>query len=395
MQPGRERISAFVISYNRAELLGTCLRALRFADELIVIDKSSSDQAPAVAAGLADRVITVPWSPTVEETRAFALSQCAHDWILFLDDDECLSPEAAQFIQTELQAPRADIYALPLRHYILGEHNERAYYWPEHHVRCFRRGTLQFTATVHAGIVLHSERVMRVPPDEGICIHHLSHPDVTSWIERTNRYTSRQDRSRVEDADPDLIRFAHARIDHWVDRTRDTSADGYPAAVAVLRSVYDLVDRLKSWEEARGQDGAARFREICRQLDFGEPVAICADHLMPSLPTSLYLERRRREHTVLAVALAERDQQLAETTAKLGERSAELAERAAELTARTAEMSARTAELTMLRADSEAKAASAHAEITILTAELALARGSMRIFLRSYLPRLRRHLLGE
>src|SRR3954453_8011842 len=131
MQTSREKISAFVISYNRAELLGSCLRALRFADELIVIDKSSSDHAPAIAAALADRVITVPWSPTVEETRAFALSQCAHDWILFLDDDECLSPEAAQFVRTELQAPRADIYALPLRHYILGEHDERAYYWPE------------------------------------------------------------------------------------------------------------------------------------------------------------------------------------------------------------------------------------------------------------------------
>ena len=101
----REKLSAVVVAYNRAPLIGTCLRALAFADEVIVVDKSSTDDTPAIAARYADRVITVPWSPTVEETRAFAVAQCAHDWIICLDDDECLSPEAIRFIQAELAAP--------------------------------------------------------------------------------------------------------------------------------------------------------------------------------------------------------------------------------------------------------------------------------------------------
>jgi len=263
----RQKLSAFVVSYNRADLLGTCLRALRFADELIVVDKSSTDASRAVAAQIADKVLTVPWSPTVEETREFALSQCTHDWVLFMDDDECLSHEAARFIESELAAPRADVYALPLRHYILGTHDERAYYWPEHHVRCFRRGAVEFTATVHAGITARSDRVMRVSPDAGACIHHLSHADVASWIERTNRYTSRPDRARVAPEDTDLAAFAHGRIDHWLSRTQDSSPGGYPAAVALLRAVYDMVDRLKTWEQDRGEDGAELFREICSALD--------------------------------------------------------------------------------------------------------------------------------
>jgi Glycosyl transferase family 2 len=263
----RPKLSAFVIAYNRAPLIGTCLRALSFADEIIVVDKSSADDTVQVATPLADTVVTVPWSPTVEETRPFALSLCRHDWILFLDDDECLSPEAACFLRNEMEAPRADIYALPLRHYVLGQHDERAYYWPEHHVRCFRRGSVAFHPTVHAGIELKSDRVMKVAPDAGACIHHLSHPDVASWIERTNRYTSRPDRRRTEADSEDLVAFAHDRINHWISRTRDDAPDGYPAAVALLRSIYDMVDRLKAWEEARGQDGDAMFREACERLD--------------------------------------------------------------------------------------------------------------------------------
>jgi hypothetical protein len=73
---GSERISGFVIAYNRARLLATCLRSLRFVDELIVIDKSSTDDTPRITRRYADRVIRVPWSPTVEETRSLALEQC-------------------------------------------------------------------------------------------------------------------------------------------------------------------------------------------------------------------------------------------------------------------------------------------------------------------------------
>lgn len=261
------KISAFVISYNRANILGTCLRALSFADELVVVDKSSTDASRTIAGAYANQVVTVPWTPTVEETRTLALSLCRHEWILFMDDDECLSAEAEQHILAELENPKADIYEFPLRHYILGLHNERAYYWPEHHVRLFRRGAVTFSRTVHAGILRHSDREARFSADDGVCIHHLSHQDVTGWIEKTNRYTSRPDRAGIKLGPDGFAAFAHQRIDHWMARTADEAPDGYPAAAALLRAVYDMVDALKAWEAERGLDGAARFQKVCEDLD--------------------------------------------------------------------------------------------------------------------------------
>ncbi len=263
----RARISAFVIAYNRASILGTCLRALDFVDELIVVDKSSTDGSAAIAADYADDVVVVPWTPTVEETRTFALSLCRHEWILFLDDDECLSTEAGPRILAELDAHSADIYELPQRHYILGKHDERAYYWPEHQVRLFRRGAVTFSRTVHAGIVRHSDRVIRFDAMHGVCIHHLSHPDVSGWVEKTNRYTSCSDRDGIRAGPEGFAAFAHTRIDHWMACTRDDSGDGHPAAVALLRAIYDIIDAVKAWEADTGVDGAARFQQICQALD--------------------------------------------------------------------------------------------------------------------------------
>src|SRR6185437_8922226 len=166
------------------------------ADEVIVIDKASTDGSAAVAARYADRVEVVPWSPTVEETRAFALSLCRHEWVLFLDDDEILSRETGPWSRRAMTHETVEIFAIPLRHYILGEHDERAFYWPEAHHRLFRKGAIEFISTVHGGTVLKSDRIESVPTESGVCIHHLSHPDVASFIERTNRYTGRPDRTQ-------------------------------------------------------------------------------------------------------------------------------------------------------------------------------------------------------
>jgi glycosyltransferase involved in cell wall biosynthesis len=296
----REKLSAFVITYNRASLLETCLRAASFVDELIVVDKSSTDGSALVAARYADRVEQVPWSPTVEETRAFALSLCRHDRILSLDDDEILSPEAGPYLRRVLPLSNADIHAIPYRHYILGVHDERAYYWPDVRYCLFRKGAVRFIPTVHGGTVLKSDRIDTIPPASGVCIHHLSHPDVASFVERTNRYTGRTDRNRVAGGEDDLVRFAHDQIDYWSkqtdpnrtgsEQTGNHSLEGYPAAVALLRAVYDIVDRLKSWEEARGLDGALLLRlvqqRLATQIGGDEPRSKTTNPLAPVAPAN-------------------------------------------------------------------------------------------------------------
>ena len=297
----RPKISAFAIVYNRSSVLATCLRGLRFADELIVVDKSSTDSSRAIAKAFADQVLTVPWTPTVEETRTLALSLCSHEWILFMDDDECLSPGADVHIRQAIANPVAEIYEFPLRHYILGQHDERAYYWPERHVRLFRRGAVTFSRTVHAGIVRHSSRFGQFGAEDGVCIHHLSHPDVSTWVEKTNRYTSRPDRAGMLAGDQGFAAFAHARIDHWMAQTADEDTAGYPAAVAVLRAVYDMIDAIKAWETGIGLDGPALFNAACALLDRAHQSAAAG-----AIPRPVWPEQQP-EGTTMPPILAHRD----------------------------------------------------------------------------------------
>ena len=109
--------------------------------------------------------------------------------------------------------------------------------------------------------------VSRRTANSPIRIEHLSHPDTAQWIERTNRYTSNANRVGVAADDTTLADFAHNRIDHWLAQSRDSDRNDYQAAVALLRAIYDMVDRLKSWETQQGIDGASQFQARCAELN--------------------------------------------------------------------------------------------------------------------------------
>jgi glycosyl transferase family 2 len=421
------KLSAFVVTYNRASLLESCLHAASFADELIVIDKSSTDNSAEVAARHADRVERVPWSPTVEETRAFAASLCRHEWILCLDDDEILSPETGPYLQRHLAGWDADILTIPYRHYILGVHDERAYYWPEVRHCLFRRGTIEFIPTVHGGVVLQSDRIASIPINSGVCIHHLSYQDVAGWIERTNRYTSQPDRIRAAGGADHLIQFAHEQIDDWMRRTDAASGNDYPTAVALLRAVYDIVDRLKAWETDRGADGAELFRVTQQSLGLvGEgsnlrtPMqAGDADAVKPAATRSLHAaslgdlsdtmamqgllvqlraaEAQSRERTAVlhttSLTLTNVRRDLADTEEMLAATRHELSDTRARLRQTEAALEQNCAALDQNRAMLRETETRLNADLTSTRQQLEQLGSSARLFFRQYAPKLRRHLL--
>jgi hypothetical protein len=426
-----EKLSAFVVTYNRAALLESCLRAASFADELIVIDKSSTDNTATVAARYADRVERVPWSPTVEETRAFAASLCRHDWILCLDDDEILSPATGPYLQRHLAGWDADILTLPYRHYILGVHDERAYYWPEVRHCLFRKGTIEFIPIVHGGVVLQSDRIASIPTDSGVCIHHLSYQDVAGWIERTNRYTSRPDRIRAAGGTDHLIRFAHDRVDDWMRRTDASSGNDYPTAVALLRAVYDIVDRLKAWETDRGADGAELFRMTQQslgpvidgrsprapmQISNADAVESAATQPLPgdgaadgvggqpdTMATQGLLVRLRaaeaqsRERTAAlhttSLTLTNVRSDLADTEAMLAATRDDLNDTRIRLKQTEAALEQNCAALEQNRAALRDTETRLNADLTSARQQLEQLGGSARRFLHQYAPKLKHHLL--
>lgn len=264
MKKTRQKISAFVISYNGEPTIRACLRSLSFADEIILVDKSSTDGTVEAAMTLCDRIVVISWSPVVEETRQFALDMCQHDWVVFLDDDEILNIEAIEQLERITAAGEPLICGLPRKEYIIGRHIPTAYYWPNWQIRLFHRKVMSFSGTVHAGFVTEG-KLINIPLETGARIEHFSHSDVSSWIEKTNRYTSQVDRNKSSKGSEKLIDFSHEAINRYAPKSDGCGGRGYESAIGVLRAVYEIIDALKEWE--RQQASVPSFRELASRLE--------------------------------------------------------------------------------------------------------------------------------
>lgn len=256
-------ISAFIVTCDRPRILEACIHAVRWADEIIILDKGFGapvhvDQSkyPNVRVHLTD------WSPTVEGSRAEAVSKCTHEWIIALDDDEILSSRCEEIFRENVNSDSPiDVFQVPIKHYILGRHDQRAPYWPEWRNTLYRKGFVHYNSTVHAGVGLRSgSRVCQFHPTSQAWIDHLSHESVHVWIEKTNRYTSQKNRAGVQ-VPVDLAVFARLNLKHHLEQIAQWP-DDYLQANAILHSLYEIIDGLKRWEQVSLPDGDAVFDAI-------------------------------------------------------------------------------------------------------------------------------------
>jgi Tfp pilus assembly protein PilF len=90
-------ISLCMIVKDEAATLGRALDSVQgLVHELIVVDTGSTDDTIVIAQGYDAQVHPFPWTDDFAAARNGALGYATGDWVLVLDADEVLQPEAAQ-----------------------------------------------------------------------------------------------------------------------------------------------------------------------------------------------------------------------------------------------------------------------------------------------------------
>jgi tetratricopeptide (TPR) repeat protein len=99
-------LSLSMIVRNEAERIAACLESVRgFADELVVLDTGSTDATVAIAERCGAVVHAMPWPGDFAPARNEALRHLHGDWVLVLDADELLMPEAREPLRRLMAEP--------------------------------------------------------------------------------------------------------------------------------------------------------------------------------------------------------------------------------------------------------------------------------------------------
>ena len=130
--PSTVPVSVIVPVKNEGHQLARCLDSVQWADEIVVIDSHSSDDTVAVAERCGARVVQFVQKGTWPKKKNWALENVPlrHDWVLLLDADEVLAPDADAEIARLVTdgSSRVRGYWINRRFFFMGRWLRHSYY---------------------------------------------------------------------------------------------------------------------------------------------------------------------------------------------------------------------------------------------------------------------------
>lgn len=243
------KISVVINTKNSASTLKQCLQSVKWADEIIVVDMHSLDDTVEIAKKYTDKVYSFKDVGFVEPARNFAIGKASGEWILVVDADEEITSALKSEILTIIEHTDISCFALPRKNIVLGDWLQTAGWWPDYQLRLFKRGAVAWQDTIHS-IPKVEGKIRRLPASDSFAILHHNYQSVEDFIERLNRYTSKEVEARkLSDIRPStLIGGFRTELMSRLFYQNGISGGNRGVGVSFLQATYELTVRLKQWQ---------------------------------------------------------------------------------------------------------------------------------------------------
>ena len=170
---------------------GMNMTAIRYGDDIIVVDSGSSDATRDIALKFGAHVYHQDWLGYVGQKNA-ALALATYPWALSIDADEEISTELAQAITRVKISPSSDLpeapagYAFSRLVFYRNKWIRHGDWYPDRLVRLFRRDKARFTG----GRVHEKLEIRGAHPILPGHLHHFTYEDAFDrkqrWIGRAH-----------------------------------------------------------------------------------------------------------------------------------------------------------------------------------------------------------------
>jgi glycosyltransferase involved in cell wall biosynthesis len=257
-------ISFVVFAYNEANRIRNVLEhAVRWADEVVVINKSSTDSTKAICQeyGAQVRVIDMPFSPQGHDD-VIAITQLpTHDWIYFGSASEIPTRKLIERIRQVLTATHGelDLIYVPRKYYSFGIHDPRSPWSIVYFPFLINRRKAIVTNTVHNNFHPRDpSNTARIEFAEDCCVYHLTHTSAESYLRAMTDYFGAE-AAACEDPEG-KIRACLTQIARYGPQLRQGGDELLGHYFAW--SIYWLGTALFVWEKWRGVDVRSFYQEL-------------------------------------------------------------------------------------------------------------------------------------
>jgi hypothetical protein len=187
-------ITACTCVFNEEKRIINFLKhATKWADEVLVIDKSSTDQTAKIAKEYGANVLRIPFSRQGFEKASEIASLCKHDWSWMFTPGEIptkrLVERVRSLITNQQYENSIDVVQIPVQIWTFGKFvpKENGPWAISYQSRIVNRRNCHFNDLVHRNVDLSRNSVrIKYMPDS--YVFHGTHPDFDSFVRSHAEY---------------------------------------------------------------------------------------------------------------------------------------------------------------------------------------------------------------
>jgi len=182
-------ISVAIFTLNEEVHLPSCVDALAWADDVLVVDSFSIDRTEQICKERGIRFVQHAFSGFGDQ-RNWAMDHggLKHEWVLILDADERVTPELAEELRATLPSigDRVAAFRIARRFYWWGRWLRHSSLYPTYVIRLARRGRVRYVNRGHAETQEVQGDVQTLHSD----LLDENRKGLAEWFTRQNRYSS-------------------------------------------------------------------------------------------------------------------------------------------------------------------------------------------------------------
>ncbi len=246
-----KKLSVVISAYNEQEKIEECLKSVSFAEEIIVVNNSSTDKTEEIALKYTKKVFNHSNNPKeIDIQKNFGFGKATGDWILSLDADERIDGDLAEEIKKTINKnEEVNGYWIPRKNIIFGKWIEHTGWYPDNQLRLFKKGKGKYQSE-------HVHEHLKIDGKTGVLSNHILHKNyenITQFIQKMLIYVPNEANEFLKRgykfSYTDAIRFP---LNEFLNRffAREGYKDGfYGLILSLLMAFYHFLIFVYIWEE--------------------------------------------------------------------------------------------------------------------------------------------------
>lgn len=184
-------ITAAMFVFNEEKRLEDTLYCIQWCDEILVVDRNSTDATRQIALKSSARVIEIPSREFDPRDHLVMLENIRTEWVLSITASDVLTPNLSKDIRNLIEQKEFpyDVIHVPFRRYVLGLETKQSPWYSELNPSVSRRSVMKVnTQSVHCAVYFDTNRHYKMQSSEKDCVFHLTHEKLDIMMDRHLNY---------------------------------------------------------------------------------------------------------------------------------------------------------------------------------------------------------------